>query len=99
MKSSPLIEAAVGGRLRRLVVEGAVLLANYAVIFALSLAVGGVIILMSGKSPVVAYRALFQGAAGSMIAIANTLDRSTIMILAGLSAVVAFSTENSKSLP
>lgn len=80
------------GRAREQLLGLGVQLANYAVILSVALAVGAVIILASGKSPLVAYRALFRGAFGNLISIANTLDRSTIMILAGLAAVVAFST-------
>lgn len=67
-------------------------LANHALILSLALAVGGLVILVSGKDPIAAYRALFVGALGNRIAIANTLDRSTVLILAGLAAVMAFST-------
>ena len=58
-------------------------LANYALILMLALAVGAVVIVASGKSPFAAYLALFRGAFGSFKAIANTLDRSTVLILAG----------------
>jgi len=67
-------------------------LANYALILLLALAIGGLVILASGKNPLAAYRALFVGALGNRIAIANTLDRSTVLILAGLAAVMAFTT-------
>ncbi len=65
---------------------------NYVLILLLALAIGGVIIWLSGKDPLAAYRALFVGALGKPLAVANTLDRATVMILAGLAAVVAFST-------
>jgi ABC-type uncharacterized transport system permease subunit len=67
-------------------------LVNYALILMLALAVGAVVIVASGKSPLAAYAALFRGALGSFKAVANTLDRSTVLILTGLSAVLAFST-------
>lgn len=67
-------------------------LVNYAFILLLALGIGAVIIASSGKDPVAAYQALFHGAFGGRMAVANTLDRSTVMILAGLSAVFAFST-------
>jgi ABC-type uncharacterized transport system permease subunit len=66
-------------------------LANYALILLLALAIGALVILVSGKPPLAAYQALFKGAFGSFKAVANTLDRSTVLILAGLSAVLAFS--------
>jgi N-carbamoylputrescine amidase len=53
-------------------------------ILLLALAIGGVIIWLSGKNPFTAYRALFVGALGNPLAVANTLDRATVMILAGL---------------
>jgi simple sugar transport system permease protein len=67
-------------------------LLNYVLILLLGLGIGAVIIVSSGKDPLAAYQALFRGAFGSRMAVANTLDRSTVMILAGLSAVLAFST-------
>ena len=67
-------------------------LLNYALILLLALAIGALVIASSGKDPVAAYQALFRGAFGSRMAVANTLDRSTVMILAGLAAVFAFST-------
>ena len=67
-------------------------LLNYVLILVLALGVGALVILASGKDPVAAYQALFRGAIGSSRAVANTLDRSTVMILAGLAAVLAFST-------
>ncbi|UCC77226.1 MAG: ABC transporter permease [Anaerolineales bacterium] len=67
-------------------------LLNYALILLLALGVGALAIAASGKDPVAAYQALLRGAFGGVRAVANTLDRSTVMILAGLSAVLAFST-------
>jgi len=67
-------------------------LMNYVLILLLALAIGALIIASSGKDPLTAYAALFHGAFGSRMAVANTLDRSTVMILAGLAAVFAFST-------
>lgn len=67
-------------------------LLNYAVILLLALGVGALVIAVSGKNPVAAYLALFRGAFGGYKAVANTLDRSSVMILTGLAAVLAFST-------
>lgn len=79
-------------RVKQLVLDLGVQLANYALILVLALAIGALVILLSGKDPLAAYKALFSGALGSFVAVANTLDRSTILIMAGLSAVLAFST-------
>jgi ABC-type uncharacterized transport system permease subunit len=79
-------------RLRGLMAGVGTQLLNYAAILLLALGVGAVVIAFSGKNPVAAYQALFRGAFGSYKAVANTLDRSTVMILAGLAAVLAFST-------
>ncbi len=66
--------------------------ANYAFILILALLVGAVVILVSGKNPIDAYIALFRGAFGSFIKTADTLDRSSVLILSGLAASVAFGT-------
>ena len=79
-------------RLRELLAGLGVQLANYAMIFALALAIGALVILLSGKSPPAAYKALIYGAVGNFVAVANTLDRSTVLILTGLAAVLTFST-------
>jgi general nucleoside transport system permease protein len=65
---------------------------NYLIILSLGLVFGAVMILLSGKDPIVAYSALFRGAFGSGYRIADTLDRSTVLILSGLAASVAFRT-------
>lgn len=82
----------VTARLRELLAGLGIQLANYVMIFALALAIGALVILLSGKSPPAAYKALITGAFGNFVAVANTLDRSTVLILAGLAAVLAFST-------
>jgi len=79
-------------RLKELLLGLGVQMANYALIFVLAMAIGALVILLSGKDPLAAFKALFTGAFGSFVAVANTLDRSTILIMAGLSAVLAFST-------
>lgn len=79
-------------RWQELLVGLGIQLANYVMIFALALAIGALIILISGKNPLAAYKALLSGALGSLVAVANTLDRSTVLIMAGLAAVLAFST-------
>jgi len=79
-------------RLKELLLGLGVQLVNYVLIFVLAMAIGALVILLSGKEPLAAFKALFIGAFGSFVAVANTLDRSTILIMAGLSAVLAFST-------
>ncbi len=67
-------------------------LLNYLIILVLGLAVGAVVMLLSGKDPITAYAALWKGAFGNWYKLADTLDRSTVLILAGLAAAVAFRT-------
>lgn len=55
-----------------------------------ALAIGGVVIVMVGESPVTAYSALLQGAFGSVDAITSTLVRQVPLLLTGLSYAVAF---------
>jgi len=89
---SEIERVSVTERLKELLLSLGVQLANYVLIFVLAMAIGALVILFSGKDPLAAFKALFSGAFGSFVAIANTLDRSTILIMAGLSAVLAFST-------
>lgn len=49
-----------------------------------------ILIAMIGKSPYLAFSSLFKGAFGSKIAVANTLSKTIPLVLAGLSAAVAF---------
>jgi simple sugar transport system permease protein len=93
VNSQTEIEAGTGTSRAQQMLPGLMLqLLNYVLILLLALGVGALIIASSGKDPVAAYQALFRGAFGSRMAVANTLDRSTVMILAGLAAVFAFST-------
>lgn len=55
-----------------------------------ALAIGGVIIFLSGASVIQAYLGLFEGALGSPKAIANTLVESTPYILGGLAVALGF---------
>ncbi|MBX3086548.1 MAG: ABC transporter permease [Anaerolineae bacterium] len=57
---------------------------------ALALFLGGVIIAVSGKDPVNAYKVLFTAAFGTDRAIANTLLSATPLIFTGLATLVAF---------
>ncbi len=65
---------------------------NYLFILLASLLIGAIVILLSGKDPIAAYVALFDGAFGSGLKFADTLDRTTIMILAGIAGSIAFRT-------
>ena len=79
-------------RLKKFGAEFLVQLLNYAIILLFGLLVGAVFILLSGKDPVAAYVSLWKGAFGNWIKFADTLDRSTVLILSGLAAAVAFRT-------
>ncbi len=85
-------QTAPGRRLQQMLSGLWLQLANYTLILLLALTIGALIIAASGKNPLAAYGSLFRGAFGSLKAVANTLDRSTVLILAGLAAVLAFST-------
>jgi len=78
--------------IRRIFGEVLTQLLNYLLILILGLAVGAVVILLSGKDPIVAYAALWKGAFGNWYKFSDTLDRSTVLILCGLAAAVAFRT-------
>lgn len=67
-------------------------LLNYLLILIISLAIGAAVMYSSGKNPWTAYAALWEGAFGNGYRFADTLDRSTIMILAGLAGSIAFRT-------
>ena len=67
-------------------------LLNYVFILLIALLIGAIVISLSGKNPVDAYAALWEGAFGNKFRFADTLDRSTIMILAGIAGSIAFRT-------
>jgi ABC-type uncharacterized transport system permease subunit len=79
-------------RAKSVLIEIGIQAANYALILLMSLAAGAVVILLSGKNPVEAYGALFDGALGGTLKVADTLDRAAVLILSGLAAAVAFRT-------
>ncbi len=56
----------------------------------LALIVSGIIILLSGYNPIIAYISLFEGAFGSLYSIAATLSRATPIIFTGLAMTFAF---------
>jgi simple sugar transport system permease protein len=59
-----------------------------AIAAALALAAG--LIVAAGVNPLLAYRAMFEGALGSRLAVTEMLTRATPLILTGLAAAVAF---------
>jgi len=65
---------------------------NYLIILSISLLTGALVIFLSGKDPISAYAALWKGAFGNGLKIADTLDRTMIMILAGIAGTIAFRT-------
>ena len=67
-------------------------LGNYVLIFIIALVIGALVMYLSGRDPISAYAALWQGAFGNGYRFADTLDRSTIMILAGIAGSIAFRT-------
>lgn len=56
----------------------------------LALAIGALIMLLSGDDPIAAYKGLFSGAFGSARGWATTIRKMTPLILTGLSVAVAF---------
>ncbi len=55
-----------------------------------ALVIGAAIIRFAGASPLVAYRALWEGSFGTPSALANTLVKSTPYIIAGLAVALGF---------
>ncbi len=66
--------------------EGAALLAP----FAAALAVGGIVLALTGRDALGTYRLLLAQAFGGSIAVANTLVATTPILLTGLATAVAF---------
>lgn len=56
----------------------------------LALVVGGVVLLLAGENPVTVYGAMFSGAFGDVNGLAETLVKTTPLLLAGLGVAVAF---------
>ena len=90
--SNSLVIKPASGRLKRLLGEVLAQFLNYLVILLLALLIGAVVMWASGKDPLAAYAALWKGAFGNTLRFADTLDRSTVLILSGLAAAVAFRT-------
>ncbi|MCB2202615.1 ABC transporter permease [bacterium] len=92
MTEASITEANNAAPWKEKVVNVSTQLLNYVLIIVISLAIGAVVMYTSGKNPWLAYAALWEGAFGNGYRFADTLDRSTIMILAGLAGSVAFRT-------
>ena len=56
----------------------------------LALLIGAIILIVSGASPVEAYRALFRGSFGDAAALGRTLEKATPLIFSGLAVAFAF---------
>lgn len=56
-----------------------------------SLLVGALLIKIQGNSPIIAYKALYDYGLGSWFSITSTLNNSTPLILTGIAAAIAFS--------
>ena len=78
--------------LREILIDVGAQLLNYLIILSISILIGAAVIFLSGKDPISAYAALWKGAFGNQLKIADTLDRTTIMILAGIAGTIAFRT-------
>jgi ABC-type uncharacterized transport system permease subunit len=55
-----------------------------------SVAVGAIILSLSGFNPTLAYQSIFQGAFGSRIAISQTLLKTTPLLIIGIGVAIAF---------
>ena len=55
-----------------------------------ALVFGGVVLALSGENPITVYRAMLSGALGSWNGVAETLVKTTPLLLAGLGVAVAF---------
>ena len=56
----------------------------------LALVAGGIIVLLAGKNPIAVYGAMLSGALGSRNGLAETLVKTTPLLLTGLGVAVAF---------
>ena len=56
----------------------------------LALLIGAILLLISGASPLEAYRALFRGSFGDARAIGRTLEKATPLVFSGLAVAFAF---------
>lgn len=65
---------------------------NYILILIIALLIGALVMYLSGRDPISAYAALWEGAFGNKYRFLDTLDRSAIMILAGIAGSIAHRT-------
>lgn len=77
---------------KRIIIEFGTQTTNYVIILLLAMLIGAFVIFLSDKDPIAAYKALFNGAFGNWYKFADTLDRATVMILAGVAGALAFRT-------
>lgn len=66
-------------------------LAQPAMAIGFALAVGAIVMLATGENPLVAYAAMFKGAFGGLYYVLTTLNRATPIIICGLGAAIAWS--------
>lgn len=95
MSAVPTLDTASSGprtgRLNRLIgSEAAGALGSGLLAFALALAIGAVLILLSGRDPIAAYGALFGGALGSPDRIAFALNKATPYVLTAVGVALCF---------
>ena len=55
-----------------------------------ALVFGGIVLALSGENPLIVYRAMLSGALGNWNGVAETLVKTTPLLLAGLGVAVAF---------
>src|SRR5215203_3268736 len=58
--------------------------------FLLALVFGGIVLFLAGENPLEVYAAMFSGAFGDWNGVAETLVKTTPLLLAGLGVAVAF---------
>jgi len=91
MRGRPVAETGGGWRLERLPAPSrlaAVLVPAASIV--LALAAGGVIVALAGQNPLAVYGAMLAGAFGSRNGLAETLVKTTPLLLTGLGVAVAF---------
>src|ERR687890_1118040 len=58
--------------------------------FLLALLVGGIVLFLAGENPLQVYGSMFSGALGNWNGVAETLVKTTPLLLAGLGVAIAF---------
>ena len=91
MTSRPLDSSTPRLRIERVPAPSTVAMALVSVLsIVLALVCGGIVLAVAGEQPLAIYRAMFGGALGSWNGIAETLVKTTPLLLAGLGVAVAF---------